>query len=186
METEIWKDIPGYEWRYKVSSLWNIFNNISGKSIKKCLYWTWYYVVTLYSWSRKNRKQYKVHRLVAQAHINNTFWLPYINHIDCIKTNNSISNLEWCTAKQNTLHAWKNGRMTKNYLSQEVHPMSWKYGKNNPKSIQVLQYSKNWILIHIWWSIIDIERITWISSANICSHLKWRLKTAWWYIFKKL
>lgn len=47
------------------------------------------------------RKVYKVHRLVAKAFIKNPFNLPFINHKDETRTNNVVTNLEWCDAKYN-------------------------------------------------------------------------------------
>lgn len=63
-------------------------------------------------WSVNNKSLfYKVHRLVAQTFISNPDNLPYVNHIDCNKLNNSISNLEWCTQKHNINHAKQLGRI---------------------------------------------------------------------------
>lgn len=58
------------------------------------------------------RKQHQVHRLVALAFIPNPNNLPFVNHKDCDPTNNHVSNLEWCSAKENSVHAYKQGRWT--------------------------------------------------------------------------
>lgn len=52
------------------------------------------------------QKNYRLHRLIAKAFIPNPNNYPYINHIDMNKTNNDISNLEWCTNSQNMKHAY--------------------------------------------------------------------------------
>ena len=46
-------------------------------------------------------KSFSIHRLVAQAFIPNPQNLPEVNHRDEVKTNNSVGNLEWCTAQYN-------------------------------------------------------------------------------------
>jgi hypothetical protein len=55
------------------------------------------------------KKQFTIHRLVATTFIENTHNLPFVNHKDGDPTNNFVDNLEWCTAKHNSKHAYDMG-----------------------------------------------------------------------------
>lgn len=101
---EIWKDIQGYEGLYQVSNLGRVKSlnyNHTGKEklriIRKDKYG--YMYVILYK--NKTYKHFTIHRLVANAFIDNPKNLPQINHIDENKENNCVNNLEWCTSKYN-------------------------------------------------------------------------------------
>ena len=65
-------------------------------------------------------KSYKIHRLVASAFIPNPESLPQVNHINGIKDDNRVENLEWCNNSQNQIHAWKNGLQPKRTPSNAV------------------------------------------------------------------
>ena len=67
-----------------------------------------------YAYVRTSKRNYLVHRLVAIYFSQNPSNKPQVNHIDSNRSNNNINNLEWVTAKENTQHAIKAGRIVFN------------------------------------------------------------------------
>jgi hypothetical protein len=65
--------------------------------------------LTIYLRSAPSYRNVQVHRLVAMAFIPNPHGLPEVNHIDCDKTNNRVTNLEWTSRNGNHAHAVKSG-----------------------------------------------------------------------------
>lgn len=82
-------------------------DNRKGKFIKPKIDKYGYEVVTFSN--KGKRKTYTVHKLVALAFLENTYNKKTINHINGIKTDNRVENLEWATEKENQIHKWKNG-----------------------------------------------------------------------------
>lgn len=112
MEKEIWRDIKNYEGLYQVSnigrvkSLERMFINKRGRKqhikeriLKPGTNHNGYFYVSL-SDDRGKAKGFLVHRLVCEAFHENPKDKPCVNHIDENKTNNTATNLEWCTRKQ--------------------------------------------------------------------------------------
>lgn len=110
METEIWKDVVGYEGLYRVSNLGNIYSVYSkrNKAQQKSIHG--YMLVQL--WKNNVGTHCSVHRIVASAFIENPLNKPQINHIDEDKTNNRVENLEWCTQVENHNHGTINQRIS--------------------------------------------------------------------------
>jgi len=108
---EIWKPVVGYETRYEVSNLGNIRSTYFRVKRNKKLYQDKIYPRLILQIKASGKtKALKVHRVVAQAFIPNPENKPCVNHIDNNSSNNSVSNLEWCTLKENTAHCVKSGR----------------------------------------------------------------------------
>lgn len=92
--------------KFLVSEDGIIFSVRSKKKIALTISKTGYYVFSTRMYGRKGKAYTsKVSRLVAKAFIDNPLNLPFVNHIDGVKLNNHRSNLEWCTAQENTIHA---------------------------------------------------------------------------------
>lgn len=110
-----YRKIDGYE-RYSVGSDGTVINNQTGKVLSQRKTSYGYYRVNIRKGDRKYEKPTvcPVHRLVAMAFVPNDdpVLKPTVNHIDGDKSNNSASNLEWCSNVDNLKHAWKNGLMS--------------------------------------------------------------------------
>ena len=104
---EIWKDIPNYKGMYQVSNLGRVKSFKRGKErvLKTVPHKDGYYLVALYKGGE--RKMNLVHRFVMLAFVGESDL--QVNHINGIKTDNRLENLEYCTALENTRHAHNAG-----------------------------------------------------------------------------
>ena len=110
-----------------------------------------------------------VHRLVAQAFIENTYNKPTVNHKDGNKQNNCLNNLEWATIKEQNNHALKTGLRNM---------------KNDGCSKKVAQYDMNMNLIKIYPSANEAKRQTGFSQGHISDVCRGEKKKYKNYIWK--
>lgn len=173
---EVWKQIKGFEGYYEVSNFGNV------RSIDRYVYQqgreqlykgvqispykinSGYLCVRL---SKGNKKKgYLVHRLVAEAFIQNPQSLPQINHKDENKHNNNIENLEWCTLSYNASYGT---------LPQKKKE---KFGH------RVCQYDNRGSFLRTFTSSREAERETNIRHSEILDCCKHLAHTAGGYIWR--
>jgi hypothetical protein len=157
MTTEIFKDIIGYEGIYQISNLGNVKRlyqkNPNGIILKQLDNGAGYSQVGL---SKNNKlKKHYIHRLVAQYFIDNPNNLQQVNHINGIKKDNRIENLEWCTQSHNNTHAIKTGL--------RVPPK----GDNNKFSKKIIDIQTG----EVYNSILTLSEKTGINRRTLQSYL---------------
>ncbi len=148
---EVWKDISGYEDLYQVSNFGRVrrlkgficvndfkrnrayIKVIGEKVLKQFSDNNGYMTINLHG------KRFRVHRLVANAFIPKIKGKNIINHIDGNKANNYVYNLEWCSYKENSIHAVKIGL----------------HNNFNPKKTNVVMLSDNGEIIKRFNSITE-------------------------------
>jgi hypothetical protein len=100
------KQIKNYP-NYYLTLTGKVFNLKTMKWLNPFIANNGYYSVCLYN---ENGGKYKLlHRLIMETYVENIDGKKYVNHIDGVKTNYSIFNLEWCTHSENMQHSWENG-----------------------------------------------------------------------------
>lgn len=158
---EEWREIKGYEGYYEVSNYGRVrsvtrtiryksghLRVINGQGIKLIKKNTGYMQVNLNINSKA--KPALVHRLVANAFIENPMNKPQVNHIDGNGQNNSVLNLEWVTSSENSLHAYR--------VLGNIPWTRGKLGKGLPMSKAVKQISLDGNIVKVWDCVSDAVR----------------------------
>ena len=177
MNKEVWKDIKGFEGMYQVSNHGRIksldrYVRVGGGGTRlvkggirkpiKCR--NGYYEVQIQV--KRNRTIKMLHRVVAEAFIDNPNDYPKVNHKDEDISNNCADNLEWCTAKYNA-----------NYGTRNIRCKESKKKYEKP----VNQYTKDGEFIRHWDCIMDAERGTGADVSAIIRVCKGKQNTSMGY-----
>lgn len=150
---EIFKDIIKFENKYQISNLGNVRNKKTQLLLQPKYNKKGYQYVNLSINKYKSVKWY-IHRLVAFHFIDNPNNKPQVNHIDGNKSNNKVSNLEWCTNTENQIHAVLNNL----HFQGESHRSS----KFTNESIKLLPE-----LIKIGFKPKEINELTGVAIQNL-------------------
>lgn len=174
---EVWRDLKGFEDKFKISSNGVIINKFTNSKVKDRISKDGYLNVCLYYNKKAHHKC--VHRLVAETFIEKDKDVKLeVNHIDGNKLNNNIDNLEWITHKENINHAWKNN------LFEPVRIASKRYGKDNPAAKKIIQYDTEGKKIKEYDCIIDAVNETKINKTSVGKCCNNRQKTAGGFVWK--
>lgn len=176
---EEWKDIKGYEGLYQVSSFGRIKSlNYHQKGIEQTLKLSsdkdGYKQVILYKDGSK--RNFRVHRLVAEAFIDNPDNLPLVNHKNEFKYDNFVDNLEYCDEQYNSNYGSRNNKVRNSKYGTfftELH----KQRISKAKKIPVLQFTMDNEFIRKWEGIVDASRELNICDGHISGCCKGKLKS---------
>lgn len=177
----MWKNILGYEETYEISNFGEIWSKDrkcvdsmgrnryrKAQKLNPDISPSGYYRVTLAKGGKKKQKY--LHRLIAEYFIPNPLNLPFVNHKDGNKLNCSIENLEWVTAQENVVHAYKNGLIK--HVKGVAHPNYGKFGAKSKRAKKILATNLVTKEQKIYYSMVETKFDGFLPSevSRSCNH----------------
>ena len=162
MTNETWKDVPNFDGKYQINNKGDIrHKDRLDKYLKPAKNRKGYLTVGL--WGNHKGNTFRVHRLVAQVFIPNPENKPQINHINGIKTDNRVENLEWVNNSENVRHADKLG--LRRCVKGEKHYMC----KLSETDIEAIR--KSYIFRHPEFGTVALAKKYGVSQQHISNIL---------------
>lgn len=114
-----WKVLTGYDGKYYVSRNGEVYSVYRNKLLQGTLNHKGYKIIRLTH--NKKAKTLILHRIIAKEFIPNPENKEQVNHLNAIKTDNRVENLEWVTVIENRTHALENNLVNKNSIPQAIY-----------------------------------------------------------------
>jgi len=184
---EIWRPIQDYKGLYEISNLGNVksLSRLIKKNDKvvyalkeKILRLTinQYGYVTVLLTRDKKEKRFRVHRLVAEAFLQEDPIKTIVNHKDRNRSNNHASNLEWCTQKENVMHSLlmsnRHIKIKKYTDKSTLRGLHMKGRINNSLSKIIIQFNSEKEEIKRWPSVAEVNRVLGFSKYSLFKYMK--------------
>ena len=173
----MWKEIDGFNGNYEVNEFGEIRSKFPKKPIKSLKP-----ISKSHGYMKVNLQadgkivQASVHRLVAQAFVQNPEGKTQVNHIDGNKHNNRADNLEWVTPSENILHSFK--ALGKQSCNKD------RKGKLHYSSKKVCQYALDGRFVKQWDCVSDAAREIGCNACQILNNIMGRNKTCHGYMWR--
>ncbi len=162
---EIWKDIVGYEGLYQISNLGRCYSVRKNLILKSFDNGHGYLFYSLHK--GKKMQQFYVHRLISLHFILNQDNKKFVNHINGIKSDNRMENLEWCTGSENLLHSYKTLKLIRKDIGSHL--------KNNYKKVILSDNDGN--IINRFESLREASVMLNINYTNLSQYINGSRKT---------
>lgn len=174
-EVEVWREVKEFAGKYEVSNFGRVRSldyrhTGQARVLRPSMSTDGYLLVDIFKDGKKTRKF--VHRVVAEAFIENPSNLTQVNHRNEIKEDNRVENLEWISQKDNINYGTGNERRSKAQLN---HPK---------KSKRVLQFDRSGNLLREWLSTSEVERQTGWCQGHISLACRGKLKTTHGFVWR--
>lgn len=187
---ENWRPIKGFEDKYEVSDKGNVrslsYRNTDTTNVLTPVADRKGYLMVGLCRNCKMKWE-KVHRLVASAFIPNPKEKPQVNHINGNKADNRSENLEWVTARENLIHAYKSGLKQGSVEYGKMLGESQKdaliaRNKENTKPVIATNLKTGEKIL--FESAAEVERVLGINHASVPRVCKGKQKAAKGYSFR--